>query len=82
MMLQRGARRLYDFLRGKAVGNIVPKAEIMQACQWKESTFLTYLGKNKLSHVLEEVDDAHMRVIKGGKHLDEDDFNAGFTQKR
>lgn len=81
-MLQRGAKRLYQFLRSKTAGDIVAKADIIESCGWKESTFRTYRGKNKLSHVLEVVDDEHMKVLQHGHRLGEDDFNAVFTQRR
>jgi len=81
MPLTKGSKRLYEWLRDRARGEIHSYEVVMKVSGWNtESTLKTYLGKNKLAPFLVRTSDRRLRTVMDGSEISEKYFHEVFTQ--
>lgn len=80
MALVKGAKKCFEWLRGKKSGQVVTRAEAIEATGWNESSLKTYLNKNKLAPFLAPIVGGHLKVLLDGSELSEPYFDEVFTQ--
>lgn len=78
--LNKGPKRLFEFLRRKQAGDLISTAELLQAAHWKPKSLVTHKGKNKISPFLLEVSGGMYKVLHDGSKLSESYFQEVFTQ--
>ncbi len=78
--LGKGLGRFHAFLTKKSVGDIVDRSEILAETEWSESSFATYLRKNKLDPFLERLPGDRFRLIRAGSQLSESDVQGALSQ--
>lgn len=66
-MLQRGEKRIYDWLRCRSMGEVHDLSTAMEAGGWSESSIKTYLRKNKLAPFLLLLEDGRLKVLMNGR---------------
>ncbi len=80
--LHRGAKRLFEFLSRRAIGEEVTRAELLEALRIKESSLRTYLSKNMLTPFMIELEGGGFRLARAGAALTEADVVGAFSQKK
>ncbi len=78
--LGKGLQRFFEFMRDYDVGDIVTRDDLITATEWSESSFDTYLRKNKLVPFLERMKDGRFKVLKHGASLTEADVQGALSQ--
>ena len=63
MVVFKGARRLYDWLREQQAGKVVSYDEVMRVAHWTSSSLQTYLGKNKIAPFLQPLPGRKLKVL-------------------
>ena len=81
MVLRKGSRRLFDWLRQQPAGKVVTYDEVMEASGWSESSLRTYIHKNKIDPFLLNLNDRTMQVRLNGEDVGERYFDEVFTQQ-
>ena len=76
----KGDRKLLDWLRDQTAGDIVNYEEVMHVTNWKESTLITYIAKNKITPFLYPLENKRLKVILNGEEIEENYFYEIFTQ--
>lgn len=80
MTLQKGAKRLYEWLKERHSGEIYDAKTIMDIADWSESSLKTYLSKNKLAPFLRKLANGKIEVLLNGDEITERFFHETFTQ--
>jgi serine/threonine protein kinase len=80
MTLTRGSKRFFEMLLEHNVDDVITEQQILAATHWKESAFLTYLKKNKLSRFLHKLPNGSFRVVRAGPALREQEVKRALTQ--
>ncbi|MCY3819484.1 MAG: serine/threonine-protein kinase [Gammaproteobacteria bacterium] len=81
MVLRKGSRRLFDWLRQQTAGTVVTYDEVMAVAGWSESSLRTYIHKNKIAPFLLNLNDRTMQVRLAGEDISERYFDEVFTQQ-
>ena len=81
MVLTKGSRRLFDWLRQQTAGTVVTYEQMEQVTGWSESSLVTYIHKNKISPFLLKLTDRRLQVRLGGLEITEQFFDETFTQQ-
>lgn len=80
MVLSKGSRRLYDWLRERKKGEVFSFEEIMEVAGWSESSLTTYIKKNKIAPFLMDLKNRKMQVLLDGSDVTPQYFDETFTQ--
>lgn len=76
-------KKFLSFLAGRSEGDVVSKAEIVDASGWSESTVRTYFGKNVMDPFLKSAGaDGTYIVRRRGDEISREEFAEAFTQRR
>jgi serine/threonine protein kinase len=78
--LSKGLQRFFELMRDHAIGDVLTRDEILIATGWSESSFTTYLRKNKFSAFLEITPNGRFKVLKHGPSLTEGDVQGALSQ--
>lgn len=78
--LSKGLQRFYELMRQHTIGDTLSREDLLAATEWSESSFTTYLRKNKLASFLEVRPDGRFRVLKHGPSLTEADVQGALSQ--
>ena len=81
MVLAKGSRRLFDWLRQQTAGTVVTYEQVRQVTGWSESSLVTYIHKNKIAPFLLKLEDRRLQVRLNGQDIDEQFFDETFTQQ-
>jgi len=74
-------RDLHRLLSSRQRGEIVSRAEVLDATGWKPRTLQTYVRKNKLIDFLDEQDDGNFRAHRAGSGVTFSDIHGALQQK-
>lgn len=76
-------KKFLSFLAGHSEGDVVSKAEIVNASGWSESTVRTYFGKNVMDPFLKSAGaDGTYIVRRSGDTISREEFALALTQRR
>jgi serine/threonine protein kinase len=80
MALDKGDKKMFEWLRTQKAGVVVPYKEVMDVTGWSESSLKTYLTKRKLAPFLQKLQDRKLKVLMDGTDISEAFFHETFTQ--
>jgi serine/threonine protein kinase len=80
MALEKGMKKLFDFLKAQTVGTTVTEDDLCKECGWKPSTLAAYKSKNKITPFLRPIGGKNYKVLHGGPTLTEEEVDRAMTQ--
>lgn len=80
MVLYKGARKCYEWLKEKKAGYVASRQEVLDVTGWKDASLTTYFKKNKLAPFLAPIANDRVKVLTDGDQVTVQYFHEVFTQ--